>query len=374
MFGKSYGHSAHIWVNMVLSILFQSLLYHLSFSVVALECFDKSKKNLPLMPLQSLKEFTILYCGTRPNTMIPRQSRSVSPVKDNSSTANDKSKPASTSVTSRPTHRLLTQSTPLFTASSQRKSVDKGDSHHASSISSKDSSRTDSQYSAKSLSSSSVSTRTILPAIVPKTDDNITRAAKTNKALVKIDHKIVKTETNTAKPEPRVVNSEKTVAKPLSQETVAAVKPVKVENKEITEIKTEETEIPQNVNDIKSEEKESIKSVEKVVSSKDNEKVETENKIIDLKESNEDNKSEAAAKDERRPSEVDTLTRTQNSLNLATSALGKINVSLNQVGLTDSLLEEVRLKMTHAEPSVSAAKPNSARSSRGQRENLERGN
>ena len=343
---------------------------------MALECFDKSKKNLPLMPLQSLKEFTILYCGTRPNTMIPRQSRSVSPVKDNSSTANDKSKPASTSVTSRPTHRLLTQSTPLFTASSQRKSVDKGDSHHASSISSKDSSRTESQYSAKSSSSSSVSTRTILPAIVPKTDDNIPRAAKTNKALVKIDHKIVKTEINTAKPEPRVVNSEKTVAKPLSQETVAAVKPVKVENKEITENKTEETEIPQNVNDIKSEEKENIKSVEKVVSSKDNEKVETEDKIVEVKvkEFNEDNKSEAAAKDERRPSEVDTLTRTQNSLNLATSALGRINVSLNQVGLTDSLLEEVRLKMTHAEPTVSAGKPNSARSSRGQRENLERGN
>ena len=78
-----------------------------------------------------------------------------------------------------------------------------------------------------------------------------------------------------------------------------------------------------------------------------------------------------------------TLAKTTDSLNQATSTLGRLSLSLNQVGLADSLLEEVRLKMTHAESQSSqsttnttsaTAKPNSANSSSRERENLERGN
>ncbi|XP_076472370.1 protein polyglycylase TTLL10-like isoform X2 [Babylonia areolata] len=49
---------------------------------VAVEAFDKSRKNQPLLPLQSLKHFQILHCGPSPfNARVPRQSRSVSPAK-----------------------------------------------------------------------------------------------------------------------------------------------------------------------------------------------------------------------------------------------------------------------------------------------------
>ena len=335
-------------------------------SDVAIECFEKTKKNLPLMPLQSLKHFTILYCGTRPNTMIPRQSRSVSPVKDNSNTATEKPKSVSTGVTSRPTHRLLTQSTPLFAASNQRKSIEKLDSG----LSSRDSNRTETHFSAKS-SNSSASARTILPAIVTKTDDNIarmeSRAPKTDNTLAKLEQKVVKTETTAAKTENRVAKSEKTGVKSLRQDA-AAVKTM-IENRENTENRIKDTETSTDESDIKVTD-------EKEIDNKEVEKIETDNKDVEkmLNESEEGNVSESITRDERKPSVVDTLTRTQNSLNLATNALGKINISLNQVGLTDSLLEEVRLKMTHADASLSGGKPNSSRSARGQRENLDRGN
>ncbi|WAR14826.1 TTL10-like protein [Mya arenaria] len=99
---------------------------------VSIECFEKSRKNQTLMPLQSLKNFTILYCGTRPNTIVPRQSRSVSPVKDiNPNTAE---KPRLSMAGSRSIPRASTQSTPL---SNQRRSSDRTDANQSSSISAK---------------------------------------------------------------------------------------------------------------------------------------------------------------------------------------------------------------------------------------------
>ncbi|XP_045161699.2 protein polyglycylase TTLL10-like isoform X1 [Mercenaria mercenaria] len=256
---------------------------------VAIECFEKSKKNQPLMPLQSLKNFTILYCGTRPNTIIPRQSRSVSPVKENNTA--EKQKPASlgslrrASSPTRQGQRSLTQSTPLY-AASQRRNSEKNDSLSNSATSNKESaanSQTLSSASSKSGKSSS-STKT---------------SAKSN-------------------PQNEKDTGESTGANNVERG-----------NGE-TELDTKE-----------SEEKEPTKTESK------KEKVGT---VV-----------------------VDTLSKTTDSLNEATSALGRLSLSLNQGGLTDSLLEEVRLKMTHAENLNSATKPNSARSTR-ERENLERGN
>ncbi|GFO22072.1 protein polyglycylase ttll10-like isoform x1 [Plakobranchus ocellatus] len=65
---------------------------------LALECFDKSRKGQPLMPLNSLSDFSVLYCGASPNAVAPRQIRSVSPFKD----AGDwGSRPAGTSSSTR---------------------------------------------------------------------------------------------------------------------------------------------------------------------------------------------------------------------------------------------------------------------------------
>ncbi|KAK3594973.1 hypothetical protein CHS0354_019895 [Potamilus streckersoni] len=87
---------------------------------LTIECFEKSRRNQALLPLSSLKSFTILYCGNRPNVMIPRQTRSVSPVKDITA---EKTKMAATganvrrgSPTRPPHHRSLTQSTSLYTS------------------------------------------------------------------------------------------------------------------------------------------------------------------------------------------------------------------------------------------------------------------
>ncbi|XP_055958302.1 protein polyglycylase TTLL10 isoform X2 [Patella vulgata] len=49
---------------------------------VSIECFEKSRKNQALMPLNSLKGFTVLYCGSQPNAVQSRQPRSISPAKD----------------------------------------------------------------------------------------------------------------------------------------------------------------------------------------------------------------------------------------------------------------------------------------------------
>ncbi|KAL8601729.1 hypothetical protein ACOMHN_033905 [Nucella lapillus] len=48
---------------------------------VSIEAFEKSRKNQPLMPLQSLKGFQVLHCGTPLFNVAPRQTRSVSPAK-----------------------------------------------------------------------------------------------------------------------------------------------------------------------------------------------------------------------------------------------------------------------------------------------------
>lgn len=263
------------------------------FSDVSIECFEKSKKHQALMPLQSLKNFTILYCGTRPNAIIPRQSRSVSPGKDNNTA--EKPKPVlqgSLRRTSSPTRqgqRSLTQSTPMYVAS-QRRVSEKNDSVSASATSNKNS------------QNSSVATskygKTILPSLKHSS------AAKS------------KTENET---EDRTGNDAVDKAR------------------ENSDVECEHDDVKENV------EKDSTKSETR------KERADT---IVTV---------------------VDTLTKTTDSLNEANSALGRLSLSLNQGGITDSLLEEVRLKMTHAESVGSTTKPNSAQSTR-DRENLERGN
>ena len=353
----------------------------LSFTDVSIECFEKSKKNQPLMPLQSLKSFTILYCGTRPNTIIPRQSRSVSPVKDNSSTASERSKPMSTGASSRPTHRLLTQSTPLVAASSTRKSIEKSDTHSIAS----QSNRSESNFSAKT-NSSTTSAKLTLPAIVTKSED-----MKSDRRVGKSESRYTKTEFSATRTDQKLAKSDIIVAKTVNQDNTTVV------SKSGNRLGKD---IPDNKKKDNKDRKETVenKEVDAIGGEEitDNDKVESDSKDIDmevtenkdgnndvdnrevekrLNEQSEEKKTEIDPKEEeRRASVVDTLTRTQNSLNLATSALGKINISLNQVGLTDSLLEEVRLKMTHADPpALGGAKPNSARVQRG-RENLDRGN
>lgn len=277
-----------------------SLQLNVFFSDVSIECFEKSKKHQALMPLQSLKNFTILYCGTRPNTIIPRQSRSVSPVKDNNNTA-EKPKPVlqgSLRRTTSPTRqgqRSLTQSTPMYVAS-QRRVSEKNDSVSASATTNKN--------SQNSSLLTSKNGKTILPTI-PRLKQS--SAAKS------------KTENET---ENRTGN----VAKDAGDKV------------------------------------------------RDNSDVESEHDDVNENVEGDSNKSET--RKERAGSivtVVDTLAKTTDSLNEANSALGRLSLSLNQGGITDSLLEEVRLKMTHAESVGSTTKPNSAQSSR-DRENLERGN
>ena len=240
---------------------------------MAIECFEKSKKHLPLMPLQSLKNFTILYCGTRPNTIIPRQSRSVSPVKDNN-TAEKQKHALQGSLRQGP--RSLTQSTPLY-AASQRRASEKLDS-----LPNKDTSP-----NSQALSSAS---------------------SKSGK----------------------LGSTSKASAKSAKLGTEGSV----VENEE------------------------------------ESNKADT---VQDNKESDNSDSAKSEPKKEKVGTVVmDTLSKTTDSLNEATSALGRLSLTLDQGGLTDSLLEEVRLKMTHAEIVNNATKPTSAKSTR-ERENLERG-
>ncbi|XP_060575179.1 protein polyglycylase TTLL10-like isoform X2 [Ruditapes philippinarum] len=241
---------------------------------VAIECFEKSKKHLPLMPLQSLKNFTILYCGTRPNTIIPRQSRSVSPVKDNNTA--EKQKPALQGSVRQGT-RSLTQSTPLYAASQRRASE-----------------KLDSLSNAKDTSSNS-------------------------QALSSASSKSGKVSSN---------------SKPSAKSKLG-----------------KEGSVVSNEEEINGTE-------ESVQNNKDSDK-------------NEPSKNELK-KEKVGTVVIDTLSKTTDSLNEATSALGRLSLTLDQGGLTDSLLEEVRLKMTHAEIVNNATKPTSAKSTR-ERENLERG-
>lgn len=233
------------------------------------------------MPLQSLKTFTILYCGTRPNTIVPRQTRSVSPVKENSTA--EKSKPSvfggqrRGSSPTRQGQRSLTQSTPLF-AANQRRTSEKNDSISTTGNGSKDNT----------------------------TNSALSKAGKTS------------------------VNVKTTFSVKLASE-----------------------------NRMK----------------EDNEKHEKCKATSDEKEPDDESKSDSKSEVRSKGSTlvVDTLSKTTDSLNEATSALGKISQSLNQGGLTDSLLEEVKLKMTHAETINSGTMSNSSPPTR-ERENLERGN
>ncbi|XP_052760654.1 protein polyglycylase TTLL10-like isoform X2 [Mya arenaria] len=252
---------------------------------VSIECFEKSRKNQTLMPLQSLKNFTILYCGTRPNTIVPRQSRSVSPVKDiNPNTAE---KPRLSMAGSRSIPRASTQSTPL---SNQRRSSDRTDANQSSSISAK----------------SGTNSASVKTGAVSKTRQ---------KSIVDADSIKSKEADNKASG-----------------------------NKSDVGEKDADKNHPEKVaSDNKDDDTSSVKSSTKVRTST----------VV-----------------------IDTLSKTTDSLNQATTALSRLSMSLNQVGLADSLLDEVRLKMTHAESQSSPpTKPNSARpeSSR-ERENLERGN
>lgn len=256
------------------------------------------------MPLQSLKNFTILYCGTRPNTIIPRQSRSVSPVKENNTAEKTKPAPQGSVNPTRQGQRSLTQSTPLY--GGQRRLSEKNDS----------------------LSNSN------------------------NKETV-------------ANSQGTTSGSLKSGKSSSGGKTSAKVKPEGLKDSgDSKEAKNAAGTNTENQNDTK-------KNVD-ADSTKSEPKKEKVSTIVH-----------------------DTLSKTTDSLNEATSALGRLSLSLNQSSLTDSLLEEVRLKMTHADSlnssqklnsddvnteanpnsanANSESKPRSARSSR-VRENLERGN
>ena len=264
-----------------------NIFFILFFPDVSIEAFEKSKKNLPLMPLQSLKNFTILYCGTRPNTIVPRQSRSVSPIKDN---AADKPKYIPTGAlrrTGSPTrmhHRSSVHSTPLYTVNDKK--LDSGNK--------------ETQANAPSSSAKSV----MNSASVKK--------SKAESKAGNSGYVTAKTESNLKKDDSQVEKSEDDSNK--LDELGAEKKGAETEN----QVKTEP-------------------------------------------------KSHVVV--------VDTLTKTNDSLTEATNVLGRLSQSLNQAGLAESILEEVRLKMTHADLSASSIstsdKPNSAKV---KRENLERGN
>ncbi|XP_063409550.1 uncharacterized protein LOC134692870 isoform X1 [Mytilus trossulus] len=94
---------------------------------LAIECFEKTKKNQPLLPLNTLKNMSVLYCGTRANTIPPRAARSVSPVTNERLKVTASSATTATSKTnrhanetSRSGHRLSVSSTPLASTSGKK--------------------------------------------------------------------------------------------------------------------------------------------------------------------------------------------------------------------------------------------------------------
>lgn len=84
---------------------------------VTIECFEKTRKNQQLLPLNSMKNFSILYCGSRPYNMPSRPSRSVSPSKDTSNQEKRGSIPNTAAPGApRSLHRFSTTSTPVVSA------------------------------------------------------------------------------------------------------------------------------------------------------------------------------------------------------------------------------------------------------------------
>jgi len=260
------------------------------------------------MPLQSLQNFTILYCGTRPNTIVPRQSRSVSPVKDSNPTSTaDKLKlttAASVKRTGSPTRSSLRSQIQSTQTSNQRRASERLE-------------KLDANQSG-----------------VAKPGATTTSSAKSGTAAKAARQKSSTQETDTSK------------AKGSDRESK------NVDNKQSDSSKSED----------------------------DNDK--TEEKETRVSKDEKDSQNSETTRSESRSKSVvvmDTLSKTTDSLNLATNALGRLSISLNQAGMADSLLEEVRLKMTHAEAqaqaqAASASKPSSARPQTRDRENLERGN
>ena len=174
------------------------------------------------MPLQSLKHSTILYCGSQPNRALSGQSSSLSPVKDSSKIAIEKPKQVLTAITSKPSHRLLTRNSSMFSDSKQRQNILK---HCYLTFAPRCNSET--HISTKS-SISSARSKTILPAVVTRTDDTTSRtgqeAAKTDTNVAEIDDTIVTTEINATTTEPTKANSGKTGVKPLRFEIIARKK------------------------------------------------------------------------------------------------------------------------------------------------------
>ncbi|XP_067658882.1 uncharacterized protein [Haliotis asinina] len=88
---------------------------------LCLESFEKSRKNQPLMPLSSLKKFAVLHCGSSPYSVGHRQTRSVSPAKDNSQeksrSTQSVNNPRQSRSPSRSVPRVAITQTPVVTQS-----------------------------------------------------------------------------------------------------------------------------------------------------------------------------------------------------------------------------------------------------------------
>ncbi|XP_060575183.1 probable beta-tubulin polyglutamylase isoform X1 [Ruditapes philippinarum] len=102
---------------------------------LAIECFEKSKRNKPLFPLKSLKDFTVLYCGSDRQTSPekPQLTRSATRIQENNSP--EKPKLAGQSSEKVPTlpslyglKRQSTQSMSGHTSADKRQYSDKQDS------------------------------------------------------------------------------------------------------------------------------------------------------------------------------------------------------------------------------------------------------
>ena len=178
-------------------------LYHLLitvsflFSVLALECFGKAKRSLPLMPLQNLKHFSILYCETRPkpSRTLYRQSSSGSEMKASRKfiTERPKSIPATANVGS--SHRLLKQNSDMFSAVKQCTIVDKLKSPLTYPLGRKENTQTETHFTAKDVIYFP-SDKPVLPAIVNNKKLSCgkkrihNKSKKTEYTLAKIDRKV----------------------------------------------------------------------------------------------------------------------------------------------------------------------------------------
>ncbi|XP_046559189.1 uncharacterized protein LOC124268204 isoform X2 [Haliotis rubra] len=88
---------------------------------LCLESFEKSRRHQPLMPLSSLKKFAVLHCGSSPYSVGHRQTRSVSPAKDNSQekskSTQSSNNPRQSRSPSRSVPRVAISQTPVVTQS-----------------------------------------------------------------------------------------------------------------------------------------------------------------------------------------------------------------------------------------------------------------